>query len=249
MNETIFRERCRRACAAHPTLPHLRTIAAVGAYDAEIGGRGRDSDRLTDALDYLLRSGFLIDPDFEIDIVNFREGRDFLFEDKQADLVFVSNIMSGRPSCLPVFWKAQAGQLSEDQLIITVSRRNEPAFWAHRIEEAKTKFVVTFGGEIEVNAQTFCDDYGLDFAVLIPSPEDECCSRFTAAAAIKPLYPTLPDIDLPQGWFGFAADKGFLAASAPALASSTCLGRQALTHIVASAPQNDPSLPRTHTFG
>lgn len=230
MTEEQFRECCLEFCRKFPHLPRLKTIAVVGGYDAEIGGVGVDSRRLTDVLTYLLRSGVPLDPAFEIDLINFREGRDFLFEKTQADLIFVSNIISGRFNCLPVFWAANAGKISNLELITTVSRRNVPDCWAHRLDVAGAKLVATFGGKVEINAQIFGDTYGLGFTVLIPSPEQECCSRYTSSCDLKHLYPTLKNIDLPQGWLGFAADKEFLKSISSSLDRSTCLGQRALDY-------------------
>lgn len=242
INEESFRAQCALACARHPDLPRLKHIAAVGVYDAVIGGDEHDSHRLTGALDYLLRSGFLIDPEFVIDPINFRENRDFLLEDNPADLVFVSYIISGDYSFLPKFWKGETHKRDTLSLCDMISRRNGNAGWANHIEEIGAKMVVTYGGNVEVSAQIFGDDYGLDYAVLIPSPDDECMGRFVPASKIKPLYPTLPHIDLPQGWFGFSAQRDYLRATAPSLGKDTCLAKEAHKELspLTSAPQKFP---------
>jgi hypothetical protein len=239
INEENFRARCAVACARHPDLPHLKSIAAVGAYDAEIGGDGKDSIRLTNALDYALRSGFLIDPDFEIDIINFRDGRDFLFEDKPADLVFVAYILSGSYPFLPKFWKGEPRVTDKVSLSDMISRRNDHVEWAHHIDEIGAKLIVTYGGNIEVNAQTFRRQYGLDYDVLIPSPDEECMDRYVARKDMQPFYPTLPKIDIPQCWLGFSARHDFLQATQPSLHKGTTLGAQALKQL--SAPALSPA--------
>jgi hypothetical protein len=236
VNEENFRARCAEVCARHPDLPRLKNIAAVGVYDAGIGGPGEDSRRLTATLDYILRSGFLIDPEFIIDPVNFREGRDFLFEDKPADLVFVSYILAGAQA--PYFWPKEDKPFNRDEISYTVSRRGCRGGWANHIDEIGAKMVVTYGGHMEVNAQTFGGPYHDDFAVLIPSPDEECMGRFVPASQMKPLYPTLPRIDLPWGWFGFSARRDFLMATKPSLHAKTCLGEEALKH--AQPPEPKP---------
>lgn len=235
VNEETFRARCTAACARHPDLPRLKTIAAVGVYDAVIGGHDKDSQRLTDMLDYMLRSGFLIDPDFEIDAINFREGRDFLFEDNPVDLVFVSYILVGAQE--PYFWPNDARKFNEDEISYTVSRRGCRGGWANHIDEIGAKMVVTYGGHLEVNAQTFASEYRDDYAVLIPSPSEECMGRIVPASKIKPLYPTLPRIDLPYGWFGFSAQRDYLMATKPSLHAKTCLGEEALKNAHPPEPQ------------
>ena len=241
INEESFRARCAEACARYPDLPRLKTIAAVGAYDAEIGGDGKDSMRLTNVMDYALRSGFLIDPDFEIDIVNFREGRDFLFEDKPVDLVFVSYIIAGSYSFLPEFRKGQALITDQVSLCDIISRRNDKIEWAHHIDDIGAKLIATYGGHLEVNAQTFGGEYELDYDVLIPSPDEECMGLYVARQDMQALYPTLPKIDIPQCWLGFSARHDFLQAVAPALNKDTTLGSQALKH--SSAPSSTIGRP------
>lgn len=246
--EQTFRKLCGAACAKFPDLPRLKSITAVGVYDAEIGGDGKDSTRLTQALDYSLKSGFLIDPDFTIDPVNFREGRDFLFEDKPTDLVFVSYIISGGQSFLPKFWQGEPRTEDEMKLMIMVSRRNDAVCWAHHINDIGSKLVITYGGNIEVNAQTFGEDYGLDYSVLIPSPDEECCGQFVPAKDIKKLYPKLPHIDLPQGWFGFAANKDYLEKLTPAFNAATCLGKEAQRHVAINKRQASPLPAQNHAW-
>lgn len=240
MNEESFRARCAEICARYPNLPRLKDIAAVGVYDAAIGGDEKDSGRLTETLDYLLRSGVLIDPDFVIDPINFRENRDFLMEDNAADLVFVSYIISGDYPFLPKFWKEETHKRDHLSLCDMVSRRNCHAAWAHHIEEIGAKIVVTYGGNVEVNAQIFGGDYGLDYAVLIPSPDEECMGRFIPAAEVQSFYPTLPHIDIPQCWLGFSAHRPYLRAIMPALNRRTSLGAEAYKH--AQWPQQHSTL-------
>lgn len=240
LNEQTFRKLCEEACTKFPDLPRLKFIAAVGVYDAEIGGPEKDSVRLTQALDYSLKSGFLIDPDFEIDVINFREGRDFLVEEKPADLVFVSYIISGGYSYLPNF-RPEAPLVDDElKLMVMVSRRNHPICWATHMEEIGAKLVITYGGNIEVNTEPFSDYEDLGYSVLIPTPEDECCGRFVAGKDIKKLYPQLPHIDLPQGWFGFAAEKEYLGKLGGAFNKATCLGAEAQRHIVINKREASP---------
>lgn len=237
IHEETFRARCAASCVQHPDVPRIKNIAAVGVYDAVIGSPDKDSARLTQVMDYALRSGFLIDPEFVIDAINFRENRDFLFEDKPADLIFVSYIISGSFPFLPKFWKGETDNRDSLSLIDMVSRRNDPVEWAHHAQEIGAKLVATYGGNVEINAQAFSEDYGVDYTVLIPSPDDECCGRYVPAHAIKTQYPGLPDIDLPQGWFGFSAQSDYLRATAPSLTKDTCLARQARKYLQTPEPQ------------
>lgn len=225
--ETKLRQNCFSLCDKFNNLPRLKTIAFVGAYDAIIGGTHTDSQRLTSVLQYLVGAGFPVDPDFDVDVVNFREGRDFLLEDKPADIVFVSYILSGVNPFLPKFRPGIRDCLSEVDWCTVVSRKNHEVGWFDRIESAQAKLIVTYGGNIEIQSQIFSDEYGLDFAVLIPSPDEECCQRHIPEERIKDLYPTIKNIDLPQAWLGFSADKKYLQSVQPALNTKTSIGQQA----------------------
>lgn len=230
--EMNFRQRCGELCRQFRGVSSLKKISFVGAYDAVIGGHQKDSYRLTKILEYLLKSGVLIDPEFEIDVVNFREGRDFLNETSQVDLVIVSYIIAGRHYYDRLFSPHKVGSYSNLDLIDLVSSKNVEDCWLERIEEAKAKFIVTYGGNVEVRAQIFSDDYGINFTVLVPSPDEECAGSSVPLDKIIELYPDIKNIDLPIGWLGFSAEKDYLRQIAPALNNQTCLGRQAQLSLI-----------------
>lgn len=246
--EHEFRERCRVLCARHPDFPRLHTIAAVGAYDAEIGGTQPDSNRLTNALNYILDSGFLIDPGFEIDVVNFREGRDFLREDKKADLVFVSYILKDRIYA-DIFDVAARKETDPLALCAAVSWRNTDGGWCQRVKDAETKLIVTYGGNFEIGTEIFTYE---DYKELIPTPDQECAGNYAGRPQeIRKLYPMLKDIDLPIGWLGFAADPDYLKDVALALNDKTCLGRRALNpdqKIPADEPSRDERVSKKNKY-
>lgn len=238
-SEYELRERCRALCAQYPDLPRLKTIAAVGAYDAEIGGAGVDSQRLTGILNYLLDCGYLVDPGFEIDVVNFREGRDFLREDKKADLVFVSYILGCRPfNDAETFKSAAEMEARPDyplSLCTLLSWRNHDYGWSKRLVAADAKMIATYGGNYEVGTNFL----KFEFDVLIPSPDEECAgNRAESIEEMRPLYPALNDIDVPMGWLGFAGNTEYLAAIAPALNAQTCLGRRGFN--AEALPEKEP---------
>lgn len=226
--ELDFRRRCGELCARFNTVAPLKTISFVGAYDAVIGGEEKDSYRLTQILEYLLKSGVPIDPEFIVDVVNFREGRDFLREDSQTDLVIVSYIIAGRSHYDKLFSKEMVSAYSELDLIDMVSFRNSESGWLERASEAGAKFVVTYGGNVEISAQIFSDDYGINYKVLIPSPDDECMGRYILQKDIPALYPTIKHIDLPMAWLGFSVEKDYLNEMKSSLNSNTALGRQGI---------------------
>ena len=237
MNDQQFREKCRVLCDRFPDVPRLKTIAAIGAYDGEIGGSQRDSYRLTRVAEYLLKSGFVLDPDYSIDVVNFREGRDFLNEDKKADLVFVANILRDRHACL-LYWDFEELQRNpkwEECLDFTVSRMHDIFEFQDRFIKAETKLVVTFGGELELAADCFAGPDSLtDHIILVNSPKQECMGGDRGTLA--ETYPGYAGIDLPLAWLGVTADPAYLDALKPALSRDTWLGRRAANYQVPPPP-------------
>lgn len=107
--KAMLRDACRTSFEAakatpaftRPQFQTIKTIAVVGALIENDGRAGldqtgklsyEDAVRIADMMDSLLEAGVVIDPDFDMDIVELTKGRDFLLEDKQADLVMLSNV-------------------------------------------------------------------------------------------------------------------------------------------------------------
>lgn len=254
-------EQARAACAAFnavcpPGVPRLKTIAAVGAYDAELGGGQKDSRRLTAILAYLLRSGFPIDPGFEIDVINFREERDFLKERKLADLVFVSFLIKKyEKNKTDLYTSALHQGLQDIQTQFDLSRVFGRALsplhgeesWRRRAVHANAKMVVTYGGNYEIGTDIFCQDIEGDeaksFVPLIPSPNESVenysvwhGNTYDIETRIKPhlsyLYNNNAAVDVPLPWLGFCAAPGYLKAVGPALReNATYLARTALSAV------------------
>lgn len=233
--DITLRARCRAACDQFPGAPRLRDIAAVGALDAEIGGYGVDSQRLTATLHYLLDSGFLIDPDFKIDVINFRDNRNFLIEDKPTDLIYVGYIIRHHDRLMDSFEFSPApAPRDTNTLICMLSRRHDAPHWGDRARQSGAKMIFAYGGSVEINAGMFCDPLMVEdpYHLLIDNPDEECMGGFTRLE-MKTLYPDHPGIDLPIAGLGFCADAGYLADIQPALTRKTCLSRAALIPPVA----------------
>lgn len=241
-NEAQARRLCDKICKAYPGQPRLKTIAAVGAYDAEIGGKTADSKRLTGVMTYLLQSGCLIDPDFDIDVVNFRQKRDFLNEDKQADLVFISFILARHVRGSRLYDETRMNDLVEEAdwrsyYGLTLSPQHQAEAWQRRIESCAAKMVVTYGGSDEIGTQTLCVDGNRDALLpVIPTPplrvrgfigdKKSWDSGFGEGADLKLLYNNTAN-DLPMPWLGFAAAADYLKVAASGLSPATSLGRHA----------------------
>ncbi|MGZ9109254.1 MAG: hypothetical protein ACXW4B_10610 [Micavibrio sp.] len=240
-NEAQARRLCERLCTALPDLPRLKTIASVGAYDAEIGADMVDSKRLTGVMSYLLRSGFLIDPDFTLDAINFRQRRDFLLEENKADLVFVSFILERHQYGTLVYDESlsdAADKVQNDRAYygLALSQKHRGDAWKNRLEASGAQVVVTYGGADEIGTQTFCNDDKDAFTPVIRTPRHRICNvirrdggprDLEKGVNLKTLYNDAAN-DLPMPWLGFAARPGYLKDAAPGLSAETLLGRRAL---------------------
>jgi hypothetical protein len=227
MTEEECRALAAENCARFPDAPRLETIAFVGAYDAVIGGGEVDSCRLTHGLQYLLESGAPVDPAFEIDVVNFRENRDFLKETLKADLVFVSYIL--RHESADTFGAGTKDAIRREgywlALNSVLSTRHCPENWLERARAAEAKLVLTFGGRAELGTDIFCGE-GPSFRrtepylCLFPSSPRECGGYYDPG-------PEREDDARLGGWIGMAGDRDYLAAIAPCLGAKTMLGQRA----------------------
>lgn len=222
--EEFFRSQCAQAIADLPSgTPTIKTIAAVGALDAQFGGNEKDSATLTQMLRYLQKSGVPIDPDFSVDVVNFRENRDFLEEKTAADLVFVAYII--REPVMRVtkcFQKAIGWQKPEndlDRLSITLSPDHREAKWDARAVNAGAKIVITQGGKFEIGSYSF-----KSFAPLIHTPDAYGTDKEQVTFTTADFHGA--QADFPTPWMGLAAAPAFLAAVAPVLSGRTELSRR-----------------------
>lgn len=246
MNEEAFRAALAARCAAHPDLPVLRTIAAVGAYHADFGGTDVDSDRLTKGLIYMAQSGILISPDFEVDKVNFLYERNYLTETKPADLVFVSYIRHfefyGRAIMNHYYDQGKMKSIREEmkqaadpayyldsKLGGILHNNNSPENWMRRAALGGAKMIYTHGGKDEIGTHTYRAKYA---ELIATSPFDKPASAHLQT--VRDVHGQ--DLDIPLAWSGFCADKAYLQAVAPALAGSgTDLAKRAKTICALSA--------------
>lgn len=227
-DEAQARRVCAEMCVRNPDLPRLKTIAVVGAYELDVGGKGVDSDRLTRIMEYLLCSGFMIDPDFELDRINFRDGRDFLAEDKQADMVFVAFIPARHMYRMTTTYSPQLHERAEGAENFhqffgpALSPHHSYEGWQDRLKQAGTKLVVTYGGAGEIGTDNLVvanDVSGL--RVVLPTPSHNVGDYVGPPIRDDITYDieTKPDLryqyndaanDLPLKWLGFAADPEYL---------------------------------------
>lgn len=249
LDEAQARALCARLCAANPEAPRLKKIASVGAYDAVIGGPGVDSRRLTAVMTYLLQSGVMIDPDFEIDVINFRQKRDFLREKTEADLVFVSFILSRHMNGVLTYDGRlnDVAEKSDDYRFaygVALSDLHDLESWRARINQSGAKIIATYGGKDEIGTHNLRNDYnGHIIKTLIHTPQHSMAHHAHVVESDKNVggfeLATRTDLttlynnavyDLPMPWLGFSARADYLRRAACAgsgFSQETVLGRAA----------------------
>jgi hypothetical protein len=217
LDEQTLREHCARLVAELPGQPALRRITFVGALECTIGGADMDSVRMTHGLDYLLRSDVVVDPLFEIDIVNLFHGRDFLAEDSTADLLFVSFVPNVEHRLFarldPAVLEAQraalavgSGEARDPSFFWQArSRDHGAASWRDRATATGARLLLTMGGRKEINSQLFAGD---DWASVIPTPPYECQQPYRSWPK-EQLYQGIA-WDVPYKWLGVLARPDYL---------------------------------------
>lgn len=217
--EQSFRVSCEEHAKTLPSdVPLIKNIAAVGALDGTFGGTGRDSQFLTTMMQYLQHSGVAFDPDFEIDVVNFKENRDFFKEDNPIDLLFVAFII--REHIMRVtrtFSKKQEnGDPSEEninKLSITLSPDHREARWDAHARERGAKVILTHGGTYEINTRSFTS-----YPSVIETPNFLGLTEQKESMSLAEQFGR--SVDYPTGWFGVCADEDYLAQVRPHLGTT-----------------------------
>ena len=216
LDDKTLRRGCAELWERFPMAPAMRDIAYVGALRCVPGGNDADSIRMTRTLDYLLRSDVVISPDFEIDVINLFHGRDFLAEDKAADLVFVSFIPNVDHRLFPklddqVLQRQRGGsfagkaQLKDTFFWQTRSPRHTTEAWRQRVAQTGAKLLVCVGGKYEIGTPVFART---SYVPLIPTPEFGCQPPYRAWA-VKELYGGT-EWDVPFKWLGLLARRDYL---------------------------------------
>ena len=217
LDELTLRRRCAELCETLPEIPRIKTIAHVGALDCMLGAKDVDSVRMARALDYLLRSGVVVDPEFEIDVINLYHGRDFLAEDSKADMVFVSFVPNVDHRLFPIIEaevlasqkkELESGRESQERSFFWHGRssRHRASEWYRRVCAADCRLLLTFGGEKEVKTQLFDQP---PFVTVIPTPKHLCHASFFGLSRPE-LYQGI-DWDIPYKWLGLLVREDVLA--------------------------------------
>lgn len=153
----------------------IKTISVVGAptpYGVKYEGGDEDSVRLRHILNYVARTKVAsINPQFEIDTVDFNTGRDFLREEKQTDLLFISCVPASEQSLLkqPVIIDDKGLQSMRDRgsafdqaqqmkLADSLSVHHTRQKWVERLKSSKASLCVTFGGCAEISTNYLAND-------------------------------------------------------------------------------------------
>ena len=216
-DERLFRQWCASVRQAHPDRPVLKDVTVVGAKDIFIGIGGRDDRRVTDFLDYTVRSGAVLHEDFEIDAVSFLNFRDTLEEDHKADIFYVSFILASKdiPDAkiynaekhrkLKAEWEGYNPwpQRTEQQYLYrAISKHSDPENWHDRAVRADTKIIATHGGLLEVATRFFDQS---PFETILPSPT----VPFRARESLSMQDIRQENIDIPTPWLGVCMDRDY----------------------------------------
>lgn len=155
--ETAFRAACARRYAdpAYADLPTIRRIAAPGALGFRFGGDTQDDRILTNFLIKSFRAGLRVAPDFEIDCINFLQGRDFLAEAWPYDAVAVCFIVGFGSAALnsPLRTFNPADKSDVQTLGFTLSANHSLPRWQARIRASGARLVMTYGSNDEINSR------------------------------------------------------------------------------------------------
>ena len=185
--EREFRIACARRCGdpAYAGLPTIQRIAAVGALGFRFGGPSQDDRILTSFLTKTFRAGLRISPDFEIDSINFREGRDFLAERWTYDAAvicfivgFTATAIHNQP--LRVYDAAQA----DGQYGFVISRTHTRFHWQDRLRTCGAGLIMTYGSVAEIGTSDLEEPHL--FRTLLPTT--------TSASMFNHGYLARPDL-------------------------------------------------------
>jgi hypothetical protein len=191
MQEAGLRKMCEAALRQAPDATHaLKHVSMVGArYSSPNILSTMDREILFTSFKGLLEAGVAIDPDFEIDIVNFEYGRDFLAEDTPTDLVLGCYIFDTGASSQKrqsvdktLFYSSLKAQEYNKQLphggyrfdgecsTIRSPQSYEDTAWYDRIQRGNVKAVVN-NSPCALDTRRFCGD-GYRTLALSPLTED-----------------------------------------------------------------------------
>jgi hypothetical protein len=216
---TLYEKEFRARCALdfNQAADAIKNIAVVGVARPMLfglNGGDEDSVRIRHMLNFLAAQGEAISPDFELDAVSFTNGRDFLKEDKQYDMVFVSCIPRDEDSggsdlkvtdeSLSDYMNAQRDEVLVHRLAGALSDEHCPSAWAKRLQQSGAKLCVTFGGQDEINTGDLRSEM---YEELLPTP-DRRIRGWTNRYETSEEFYGKPN-NLPMLWLGMLKKKAF----------------------------------------
>jgi len=200
----------------------IKHISIIGTQRVDFNSpyADRDTVRLGLAMRYLMQSGVAFHPDFEIDCVDFRDGRDFLAETTPTDMVFASYIRGDEAYESRYYDKeflADTKGYNPDRHDVRFAFFNAQSpltphdGWRQRVMRSRAKIFVAFGGAIEIGTQHIVQYDGNDtFVEVISNPEILEALVNERKQMLTQLYPVHHGIDVPCAWLGFAFKKTYL---------------------------------------
>jgi hypothetical protein len=228
-SEEELRHKAALSCARlkpwqrHLALKHV-TIIGTQSVDFNRVHTDKDSARLVLALRYLMESGIPLSPDFVVDCVDFRDGRDFLKEKGKTDIVFASYIR-GKPSTSSRHYGPGFEMNVAEDFGGTSTNMHQEVKWAYyhaqsplterdgwrrRTEQSGAKIFMAFGGNIEVGTRHVVGkSTDAAFATIIANPDITDADVRPRHLSFSYIYPYAKDLDLPMLWLGIAIQKAY----------------------------------------
>jgi hypothetical protein len=125
---TRLREEAKWSVSHNPQVEPLKSFALVGCPNFDINARySDDATRFIQLFRYLIRSGIPIDTNFTIDAIDIQNNRNYLHENKKADVTLISYV--------PLY-----DATSEDEHA-----------WTERLEQSGSKIIFSVCEGLELN--------------------------------------------------------------------------------------------------
>lgn len=249
----FFRPLCQKSCdEVDPSISRLSHISAVGALMNHSGNLSTNDKRfLAHTIQNLLDAGVPISPDFEIDIINLKDNRDFLKETTPTDIIiscwvlnlpffmkpieFMSND-EGRSfdeaPCLYSDGSKETQEDYEDRILCSrfgIKASFKAAFpvnsWHKRAVLSGAKIIATIGGIVEVNSFHYG---GGPYKKLLKTSEFKVIDNVKAPPRIENIsdvFAVISDKDYSQS-FAVLINEDYLQELEPCIKADNFLGKR-----------------------
>ena len=197
----------------------INKIAIVGGFQGfENDPDSNDYKMVMPALDYLKKTGISVSDKPEFDVINFADGRNFLDEDQNYDMVFIAHIPNGRNLSWTRMsfndYSTWTDVSDQSKLQNTIDRRNSPDRWAQRIADTGASIVMGVATWIEVGANYLNESKLFNGYNTLIAPKHDSTLVGRADIFSTKEMPLLygDDIDLPYQWLSISINETKLSA-------------------------------------